>query len=188
MTRRPALLGFAAAVAALALATAGCDRPAEPPLAKVPSLVDSAEQVLFGVSTIITNQGIERGTMTADTAFVFHDQTQFDLRNVHVAFRDSTGAPSGTMKADSGRYDMRTDVLEGWGHVVLTSTKGERLETPQLKYNQATNVISSDTSFVLTQGDKVQRGIGLITDPNLLHIRILRAAGGSGVITGFPNR
>lgn len=188
MSRRPALLAFAAGVLSLALAAAGCSRPAEPPLTRVPSLVDSAEQVLFNVSTILTDKGVERGTMTADTAFVFHDQTQFDFRVVHVAFRDSIGAPGGTMVADSGRYDMRTEVLEGWGHVVITSTKGERLETPQLKYNQATNVITSDTSFVLTQGDKVQRGIGLITDPDLLHIRILRAAGGSGVITSFPNR
>jgi LPS export ABC transporter protein LptC len=185
MSRRA--LSLLAAAVALVAATA-CDRTAEPPLTHVPSLVDSAEQVLFGVTTILTNKGVERGTMTADTIFVFHDQTQFDLRRVRVAFRDSTGAPSGTMVADSGRYDMRTEVLDGWGHVVITSTKGERLETPQLRYNQATNVITSDTSFVLTQGDRVQRGIGLVTDPNLLHIRILRGAAGSGVISSFPNR
>ena len=186
MTPRPALLLLAAAVAAVA--AAGCNRTAEPPLTHVPSLVDSAEQVLFNVSTILTNKGVERGTMTADTAFVFHDQTQFDFRNVHVDFRTGTGEPNGTMKADSGRYDMRTEILEGWGHVVITSTDGKRLETPQLKYNQATNVITSDTSFVLTQGDKVQRGIGLVTDPDLNTIRILRGAGGAGTITGFPNR
>ncbi|MDE3054488.1 MAG: hypothetical protein KGJ70_11425, partial [Gemmatimonadota bacterium] len=87
MTRRPALLALAAAVAAIA--AAGCDRAAEPPTTRVPSLVDSAEQVLFNVTTILTNAGVERGTMTADTAFVFHDQTQFDFRDVHVAFRDS---------------------------------------------------------------------------------------------------
>ncbi|MDE3128993.1 MAG: LPS export ABC transporter periplasmic protein LptC [Gemmatimonadota bacterium] len=186
MTRRPALLALAAAVAAIA--AAGCDRAAEPPTTRVPSLVDSAEQVLFNVTTILTNAGVERGTMTADTAFVFHDQTQFDFRDVHVAFRDSVGRPTGTMQSDSGRYDMRTEVLEGWGHVVITTNDGKKLETPQLRYNQATNVITSDTSFVLTQADKVQRGIGLVTDPSLNTIRILRGAGGSGVITSFPNR
>ncbi len=186
MRRGPALVLVAAATGALA--AGGCERPAAPPVTHASSLVDSAEQVLFNISTVLTNQGVERGTMTADTAFVFHDQTQFDFRNVHVAFRDSVGKPNGTMRADSGRYDMRTQVLEGWGNVVITSTDGKKLETPQLRYNQASDVITSDTSFVLTQGDKVQQGIGLVTDPNLVHIRILRAATQSGIINSFPDR
>lgn len=179
------LLPFAAAAV---LGAAACGRPAAPPVAHVPSIADSAEQVMFQFSSILTNQGVERGTMTADTAFVFRDQTLFDFRNVHVAFRDSVGRPSGTMASDSGRYNMRTAVLEGWGHVVITTTTGERLETPQLRYNQATNLVTSDTSFVLTQGDKVQKGIGFQADPNLNRIRILRKASGSGVITSFPDR
>ncbi|HVA57502.1 MAG TPA: LPS export ABC transporter periplasmic protein LptC [Gemmatimonadaceae bacterium] len=185
MKRASALVLIAAATAVVA--AAGCARPAAPPLTHTPSLVDSAEQVLFGVSGVLTNEGVARGTMTADTAFVFHDQTQFDFRNVKVNFRDTTGKPSGTMRADSGRYDMRTQVLEGWGHVVITSTDGKQLDTPQLRYNQATDVITSDTSFVLTQADRVQRGIGLVTDPNLNHIRILRAATQSGTVTSFPD-
>lgn len=186
MTRQPTLLLFAAAVA---IAAAGCDRAAEPPVAHVPSLVDSAEQVVFDLSTILTNQGVARGTMTADTAFVFHDQTVFDFRNVGVKFNTATGEPSGTMRADSGRYDMRTQVLDGWGHVVITTVDGKRLETPQLRYNQASDVITSDTSFVLTTPDgKVQRGIGLVTDPRLDRIRILRGASGAGTINSLPDR
>lgn len=186
MSRLPALLLFATAVAA---AAAGCGRAAEPPVTHVPSLVDSAEQVVFDLSTILTNEGVARGTMTADTAFVFHDQTVFDVRNVGVKFNTATGEPSGTMRADSGRYDMRTQVLEGWSHVVITTVDGKKLETPQLRYNQATDVITSDTSFVLTTPDgKVQRGIGLVTDPKLNRINCLRACSGSGLVTSFPDR
>jgi LPS export ABC transporter protein LptC len=172
-----------------AVAAAGCNATPEPPVTHVPSVADSAEQVILQLSTILTNQGVERGTMTADTAFVFHDQTQFDFRKVHVAFRDSIGRPNGTMEADSGRYNMRTAVLEGWGHVIITTTDGQRLETPQLRYNQATNLISSDTSFVLTTADKnIRRGIGFTADPDLNTIHVLRAASGSGLVTSFPNR
>lgn len=169
-------------------AVVGCGSTAEPPVAHVPSVADSAEQVMVQFSSVLTNKGIERGTMTADTAFVFNDQTRFDFRNVHVDFADNNGEPSGTMQADSGRYNTRTEVLDGWGHVVITTTKGERLETPQLRFNQATNLVSSDTSFVLTQGDKVSRGIGFTADPQLNRINCLRACRGSGLITSIPDR
>ena len=184
---RWALPGTAALVV-LTAAVVGCNGTPEPPVAHVPSVADSAEQVMVEVSSLLTNQGVNRGTMTADTAFVFNDQTRFDLRRVHVDFTTVTGEPDGTMVADSGRYNRKTQVLDGWGHVVITTTKGERLETPQIRFNQATNLVSSDTSFVFTQGDKVSRGIGFNADPNLERINCLRACRGSGVITSLPNR
>lgn len=172
-----------------AVALLGCNTTPEPPVTQVPSVADSAEQVILGLSMILTNAGVERGTMTADTAFVFHDQTLFTFRNILVNFRTETGLPNGTMKADSGHYNMRTLVLEGWGHVVVTTTDGRRLETPQLRFNQAANLISSDTSFVLTTADhNVRRGIGFTADPDLNTIHVLRGASGSGLITSFPKR
>jgi LPS export ABC transporter protein LptC len=136
---------------------------------------------------VLTNKGIQRGDMTADTAFVFDDQTRFVFRNVHVNFTKDTGEPNGTMRADSGQYNMRTQVLEGWGNVIITTTDGRRLTTPQLRYNQAANLVSSDTSFVLTDKDRVQTGIGFNSDPNLNRVQVMRAAKGSGVITSFPD-
>lgn len=186
--RRGLRVGFVAAVVASSVvAIPGCEGTSEPPVVHVPSVADSAEQVMIQFSSILTNKGVERGTMTADTAFVFNDQTRFDFRNVHVDFATSTGEPNGTMRADSGRFNQRTSVLDGWGHVVVTTTTGERLETPQLRFNQATNLVSSDTSFVLTQGDKVSRGIGFNADPGLKRINCLRSCRGSGLITSFPS-
>ncbi|MGH7670347.1 MAG: LPS export ABC transporter periplasmic protein LptC [Gemmatimonadaceae bacterium] len=184
MTRGLAV-ALGAAIVALII---GCDGTAEPPVVHVPSVADSAEQVMIQFSSVLTNKGVERGTMTADTAFVFNDQTRFDFRNVHVDFTTSTGEPNGTMRADSGRYNMHTSVLDGWGHVVITTTSGERLETPQLRFNQATNLVSSDTAFVLTQGDKISRGIGFNADPGLKRINCLRSCRGSGLVTSLPNR
>jgi LPS export ABC transporter protein LptC len=106
---------------------------------------------------------------------------------VHVNFTKDTGEPNGTMRADSGQYNMRTQVLEGWGNVIITTTDGRRLTTPQLRYNQAANLVSSDTSFVLTDKDRVQTGIGFNSDPNLNRVQVMRAAKGSGVITSFPD-
>jgi LPS export ABC transporter protein LptC len=71
------------------------------------------------------------------------------------------------MTADRAIYSTRTQVLEGFGNVVVTSTDGKKLMSPHVTFSQSTNEISSDTTFTVTQGDKLQSGVGFTTDPNL---------------------
>jgi LPS export ABC transporter protein LptC len=163
-------------------ALASCKESTQPPIGK-PGLVDTAEQVGFGVRTLLTGNGVQRGELQADTMFVYNDQTKFDFRNARVKFNTETGAPNGTMRADRGIYDTRTQVLEGFGNVVVQTLDGKKLTSPHLKFNQLANDVASDTSFVLTAGDRVQRGIGFTADPNLTHFRCLRMCGGSAPIT-----
>ena len=172
---------------AAAIVATACHDPPKPPVVGG-SMADSAEQVLIGVKTLITNRGVRGGEIFADTTFIFDDQTRFVFSNVRVSFTKDNGAPNGTMRADRGQYSMRTMVLDGWGNVVVTSVDSQVLKTPQLRYNKAANSITSDTSFVLTRKDGVQRGIGLVTDPDLNHIRIGKAASGAGNVVIPPDR
>jgi LPS export ABC transporter protein LptC len=125
---------------------------------------------------------VRRGELFADTIFVYNDQTHFVLRHVRATFNTEIGAPNGALKGDRGIYDLRTQILEGFGNVVVTSTKGEKLSSPQLKYVQATNTISSDSAFTLTRPLQVQRGIGFTSDPNLNTFRCLRACAGEALL------
>src|SRR5205807_1772186 len=84
-----------------------CKENKEPPVGP-PGPVDTAEQVGFGVRTLLTANGVQRGELQADTMFVYNDQTKFDFRNARVKFNTETGAPNGTMRADRGLYDTRT--------------------------------------------------------------------------------
>lgn len=170
----------AGCVAVIALAS--CRKSTKPPLVGVQSLADSAEQVIFDGHTLLTNRGVRRGEMFADTIFVFNDQTRFALRRVRATFNTDIGAPNGTLRGDRGTYDLRTQTLEGYGNVVVTSTKGERLSSPHLKYVQSTNTISSDSAFTLVRPDQIQRGIGFTSDPNLNAFRCQRACGGEAVV------
>jgi LPS export ABC transporter protein LptC len=147
------------------------------------SAADSAEQIGFGVRTLLTANGVQKGELTADTMYVYNDQTKFDFRNARVKFNTETGAPNGTMRADRGIYDTRTQILEGFGNVVVTTLDGKRLTSPHLKFNQLANEVSSDTTFELKAGDREQRGIGFTADPNLTRFRCLKACGGSAPIT-----
>ncbi|HJQ21547.1 MAG TPA: LPS export ABC transporter periplasmic protein LptC [Gemmatimonadaceae bacterium] len=157
-----------------AVAAAACSGTGTPPVSAA-TLADSAEQIIFDGHALMTNSGVKRGDMFADTIYVFRDQTLFVLRKVRAIFNTETGAPNGTLKGERGTYDLRTQVLEGYGNVVVTSTDGKRLTSNHLKYAQAANQISSDSAFVFYRGKDVQRGIGFVSDPNITVFKCLRA-------------
>lgn len=170
-------------VAACAMALLGaCKRTTQPPISQTATAADSAEQVMYGVRTLLFARGVRRGEMLADTAYTFDDQSRFDFRVVHANFAKDNGEPDGTLRADRGNYNLRTQIMEGFGNVVITSVDGRRLTTPHIKYDQNANLVSSDTSFVMVAGDKTSRGIGFTATPNLSSWTCKRACSGEGVI------
>ena len=180
-TRVRRIACFIAATAA-ASAVSACKGGKQVPLS-VTQPSDTAEQIGFGVRTLLSANGVQKGELQADTMFVYNDQTKFDFRNARVKFNTETGAPNGTMRADRGIYDTRTQVLEGFGNVVITTLDGKRLTSPHVKFNQLANEVSSDTSFDVKANNKTQTGIGFTADPNLTRFKCLRACGGSGVFS-----
>ena len=147
------------------------------------SLADSAEQVMQGVHYVLTSGGIQRGELFADSAYIFDDNTRYILKNPRTTFNTAEGVKNGTMKSDRGRYNLRQQVLEGFGNVVITNTEGKKLTSPYVKYNQALNEVSSDTSFTLVEQGNTVSGIGFKADPQLNHFEILRGARGKGSFT-----
>ena len=71
------------------------------------TMADSAEQVMIGVRMLLTDRGVQRGELFADTAYVFDDQTRFELRKVRATFNTATGTKDGVLSADRGRYNQR---------------------------------------------------------------------------------
>lgn len=170
-------------VALLATAmVAACDRTTQPKVVQNRTAADSAEQVMLGVRTLLFERGVRRGEMIADTAYTFDDQSRFDFRVVTANFNKDNGAPDGTLRADRGNYNLRTQIMEGFGHVVITSVDGRRLTTPHIKYDQSANLVSSDTTFEMIAGDRVSRGIGFTATPNLSSWTCKRACSGEGLI------
>lgn len=176
-----------AVTAALALASAACRDARQPPVIAAPSAADSADQVLFGVHFLLTSKGIQRGELFADTGYVMRDQTRFDFRHVRVEFATETGAKQGTMSADKAIYDMPTQVLEGWGNVVIKMVDGRALKSPHVKYNQAANDISSDTTYEISSARGVATGIGFSADPGFTRFTCRSNCGGSSEVA-LPQR
>jgi LPS export ABC transporter protein LptC len=163
----------------IALAAACTDDRALPPVqARASSLADSADQVMFQVTYGLADAGVKRGELKADTGYVFQASSRYEFRNVHVDFNTATGVKDGTLTAKRGVYMTRFGQLEAYGNVVVLTTDGKKLTSPELKYNQATNEILTDSAFVFDDGKIIQRGVGLRTDPKLTRIRVLGKASG----------
>lgn len=167
-----------AALAALVLAATGCNEKKQPPLAKHSSLADSADQVMWGSKFNLTDKGLQRAEINADTSFFFNDNTRIELSHVNATFFTASGAKDAVLTSEQGTYSTRTGSMVARKNVVVVSEDGRRLTTQQLAYDQSRNEIASDSAFVLTEPDRRLEGIGFRSDPNLNNIRVLRGARG----------
>ncbi|MEO7368849.1 MAG: hypothetical protein ABIZ36_12895, partial [Gemmatimonadaceae bacterium] len=96
----------------------------------------------------------------------------------------TTGARDAYLTSKRGTYRSRTGSMVARGNVVVITEEGRRLTTPELKFDQAMNEISSDSAFVLTEPGRRLVGVGFRSDPNIQNVRILRTKSGStGAVT-----
>jgi len=185
-------LAFAAAALCLATCISACmDTGALPlPTAKK-TMADSADQIAFGMSTLITDRGMLRAEVRSDTAFFFDENTRLVMRGaplVSGVFYNSVGAKEAVMTSRAGLYNTRSQLLEARGDVVINSVDGRRLETPFLRFDQHINQISSESTFVLTEPGRLVRGVGFVSDPDMQNITILKVLSAKTGAVALPER
>lgn len=181
LARRPAALlpPFAAVTIALAVAITGCEETGARPTTTLQA-ADSADQVLEGFSHYVTNQGVRRSRVEADTAY-FYESTQItELRNIKVTFYDLKGEESSTLTARRGTYRWQNGSMEADGTVVVVSPDGRRLSTETLRYDHATNTISTDQRFSFDRGAEHLEGNSFKSDPDFRNVVTDRPRGVAG--------
>src|SRR6266700_8158730 len=95
--------------AVLALLLGACQSGARPTATQ--SVLDSADQVLIGMTHYVTQTGLQRARVRADTAYFFSATQSAEMRNVHITFYDPTGNESSTLTArEIGRASCRERV------------------------------------------------------------------------------
>jgi len=174
-----ALIGAGAALAC------GSDKK-QPPVATRSPLADSADQVMYGARFNLTDEGVSRAHLVSDTAYFFDDNTRIELEKVNIVFYTVTGQKDAVLTSRRGTYNNRTNNMIARQNVVVVSEDGRRLTSEELKYNQQTNQISSDSAFVMTEPDRRLEGIGFRSDPNMRNIQILKGA--SGIAKGVSTQ
>lgn len=157
---------------------AGCDNKKQPPVSARSMLADSADQVMWGARFNLTDRGLQRAELFADTAFFFNDNTRVELENVHTTFYTTAGAKNAVLTSRNGTYTSRNGGMIARKNVIVVSEDGKHLTTEELAYDQTKNEISSDSAFVLTEPNRRLEGIGFRSDPGLNNVRVLRGASG----------
>jgi LPS export ABC transporter protein LptC len=133
---------------------------------------------MYGARFKLTDQGLARAQLEADTAYFFDDNTRIELENVHTTFFTVTGAKDAVLTSRHGSTNTRTNNMIARKNVVVVSEDGRRLTTQELIYNQQKNEISSDSAFVMTEPNRRVAGIGFRSDPSMKNIKILKNASG----------
>jgi LPS export ABC transporter protein LptC len=182
MTRARAL---GAAVALLLVAATACETGAKP--TATIAAADSADQVLLNMSHFVTNNGIQRSHVRADTAYFYSASQAAELRTVHITFYDPRGVQTSTLTAHEGTYRWRTGDMEARGNVVVVRTDGATLRTEVLRYSQARNQVSSDRPFVFDEPTRHIKGEGFTSDPDFKVVTATRPRGVGGKFT-LPNQ
>ena len=179
-----ARLGLLATVTLLA---AACTKREGPPVgARAHSLADSSDQILYGSKFTITDRGLRRADIEGDTSYFFHDNTRIVLRPLRGTFFSSNGALDGIITARQGVYDTRLGALEASGDVVVTSLDGKRLQAPFCRFDQRLNLISSDSTFVMSEPGRDLRGKGFRSDADLNTFSVTTLISSKAGIVAMP--
>ncbi|MBI2796336.1 MAG: LPS export ABC transporter periplasmic protein LptC [Gemmatimonadetes bacterium] len=168
-----------------ALLAAACQKGDAVAVSARDSAVDSADQVMFGARSLITKDGVIKAELFADTALFLDDNTRIVMRGVRTFFHSVTGERNTELTSRFGTFNTRQANMEATGDVVVHAKDGRVLTTEQLRYDQARNLISGDSAFVLTQpGGRKLEGVGFLSDPNMTSVQVLKGArGAAGVVT-----
>ncbi len=137
--------------ALLGAAVSGCGEGIKP--TATIAATDSADQVLIAMSHYVTEQGVQRARVRADTAFFF----------------------SPTQSAEGN--------MEARGNVLVVRTDGATLRTEVLRYFQAKNEVSSDKPFVFDEPNRHVEGEGFTSDPDFKVVTAIRPKGTGGKFT-----
>jgi LPS export ABC transporter protein LptC len=158
------------------------------PVTATQAVLDSADQVLIGMTHYVTDAGVMRARVRADTAYFFSNTQRAELRNVHVTFYDQTGRPTSTLTSREGTHHWRTGDMEARGNVVVVRDKdGATMRTEVMSYNQVRNEVSSDKPFVFHAPDRDIEGEGFTSDPEFKNVTARHPKGTGGQFI-LPNQ
>jgi len=167
----------------LAAVLAACRGPKQDAVAAVEAAADTADQLLIGLTEYITQDGVRKAYLEADTAFLYENTGRADLKRVKVTFFGLDGDTSSVVTGKFGSYDWRTGRMETRDDVVVLLSNGGRLTTSVLRYDQTKNEVSTDQHYVYVAPDRQMEGEGFVTDPALSVFRTTRPRGTAGSFT-----
>ena len=112
-----------------------------------------ADEVLYGVSHNMTNNGVREALLTADSMFSWRDSSSTYLMGLTLqVFDERTGDEQATITADRGSLDMAGNKLRAIGNAVLDIPDQDRqIRTEELYVSPDADRIWSDVPVVMRE-------------------------------------
>jgi len=154
------------------LLISGCGQKAQPPSGTTVPQGIIPDQIIEGFSLVETENGKKQWTLTSQKASNYEKQKTVNMEGVKIDFFRANEELYSTLTSDRGMVNTTTNDLVAQGRVLVVSKDGARLETNQLRWDNARQKIVSDDSVRITRGKTVMTGIGLESDPSLEHVVI----------------
>ncbi|MDZ7779696.1 MAG: LPS export ABC transporter periplasmic protein LptC [Gemmatimonadota bacterium] len=164
----------------LALVLSACTDTTEAPVADSEILNLEADNVIYGMSSYLTVEGVREGHVEADTAYMYVDSAHVDLRGMTIVFHDDNGRPRATVTGRTGDWDQNRDIMIARGDVLLVIHGDDReIRTEELHYDAYRERIWSDSTTTQTLADgTVTRGSAFESDLEFEDVRIENIRGG----------
>jgi hypothetical protein len=90
------------------------------------------------------------------------------------------GKESSTLTSTTGTYRWQDGSMQANGKVVVISPDGRKLQTDTLKYDNATNTISTNTHFIMDRGTDHLEGQSFRSDPDFKNVVTDKPVGRAG--------
>lgn len=150
-------------------------------VANVGTAADSADQVMIGMRTILTKDGVRQAYLSADSAYIYETSGRSDLKRIHVTFFSPEGVQQSVLTAQQGTYWMRTNQMSARGDVLVVRTSdGARLRTDFLTYDATKSEVTTDKPYVADKGEQHFEGDGFVCDPGFTNCTTKNARGTAG--------
>ncbi|HWZ59850.1 MAG TPA: LPS export ABC transporter periplasmic protein LptC [Gemmatimonadaceae bacterium] len=175
--RRPLVL----LLGVFSVGLAGCGAKSNAVLGADDPMAKDADQVMWTARLKLTDAGVNRAEVHADTAYFFDENTRVEMRGVHTVFFTDAGAKNADLTSRQGTYNSRTGNMEARGNAYVVAVDGRTLRSPVLDYDQVRNIMSSDSVFTATDstGRRLD-GIGFTSDPDMTDLHCFKNCHGIG--------
>lgn len=129
------------------------------------------EQAIESFSAAETKDGRRNWTLDAESAQIIETEKTAILSSPKIKFFQE-GEYVSTLSSEKGRINTETYDIWGEGGCLLTTVKGERLETKNLHYRSDIKKIVTDDKVKLVRPNEIIYGEGMEATPDLESIVI----------------
>jgi LPS export ABC transporter protein LptC len=175
---KPGLRFSSFCLALLSIASIGCENDIEK-VKLVTGKDNTPVEHATGLNIVYSDSSVMKVRVVAKLMNRYQAEDPYTEmpEGVKVEFFDKEKKPSTTMTAKRAVKREKAQQMEAFGNVEVVNSKGEKLNTEHLVWNEMTKKISSEEFVKITTSDKIIYGKGFESNQDFTSYRIFKITG-----------